>query len=78
MTGASAIGVEHVQVSGIDLELVRGGAGPTVLLLHGPTAYSPSAPFLGLLGRTASVIAPSHPGWSAATRTYWTPSQTSA
>jgi pimeloyl-ACP methyl ester carboxylesterase len=54
---------ERLRVRGMDLEVVRGGSGPTILLLHGPTTYSPTAPFLDLLGQTASVVAPSHPGW---------------
>ena len=39
--------VERLQVRGVDLEVVRGGDGPPVVLLHGPTVYSPEAPFLG-------------------------------
>ena len=60
--------VERYQVREIDLEVVRGGAGPTVVVLHGPTAYSPEAPFLGMLGRAGSVIAPSHPGFGGSER----------
>ena len=48
--------------------MIRGGAGPTVVVLHGPTAYRPEAPFLGMLGRAASVIAPSHPGFGGSAR----------
>jgi pimeloyl-ACP methyl ester carboxylesterase len=60
--------VERLRVHGVDLEVVRGGSGPTVVLLHGPTAYSPTAPFLELLRQTASVVAPSHPGWGGSAR----------
>src|SRR4051812_12497640 len=59
---------ERVQVQGVELEVVRGGSGPTVVVLHGPTAYSPDAPFLELLGRDASVVAPSHPGFGGSAR----------
>jgi pimeloyl-ACP methyl ester carboxylesterase len=59
---------ERLQVHGMDLEVVRGGSGPTILLLHGPTTYSPTAPFLELLALTASVVAPSHPGWGESAR----------
>ena len=60
--------VETVQVHGLDLEMLRGGDGPTVVLLHGPTVYSPEAPFLRLLGQHASIIAPSHPGFGGSVR----------
>ncbi len=53
---------------GLDLEVVRGGVGPTVVLLHGPTVYSPETAFLGLLGQVASVVAPSHPGFGDSPR----------
>src|SRR6188474_3147672 len=60
--------LERVQVRGVDLEVVRGGEGPPVVLLHGPTVYSPEAPFLDLLGRDASIVAPSHPGFGGSAR----------
>jgi pimeloyl-ACP methyl ester carboxylesterase len=60
--------VEQQEVHGVDLEVMRGGGGPTAVLLHGPTVYSPKAPFLGMLGRAASVVAPSHPGFGESAR----------
>jgi len=62
-----AMKVERVQVQGVDLEVIRGGEGPTVVLLHGPTVYSPEASFLGMLSRGASIVAPSHPGFGRST-----------
>lgn len=59
---------ERLTAGGIDLEVVRGGSGPTVLLLHGPTTYSPDAPFLSMLGQVATVVAPSHPGFGESAR----------
>lgn len=58
----------RMQVRGVDLELIRGGNGPPVLLLHGPTVYNPETPFLGPLGQAASVMVPSHPGFGASAR----------
>jgi pimeloyl-ACP methyl ester carboxylesterase len=60
--------VERLQAGGIELEVVRGGHGPTALLLHGPTTYSPDAPFLELLGQAVSIVAPSHPGFGESAR----------
>jgi pimeloyl-ACP methyl ester carboxylesterase len=59
---------DRIQARGVDLEVVRGGDGPLVVVLHGPTVYSPEAPFLGLIGREASVLAPSHPGFGGSAR----------
>ena len=55
-------------VGGIDLEVLRRGAGPPVLLLHGMQPVDPRAPFLELLGRHAEIIAPSHPGFGRSAR----------
>src|SRR5215217_5653617 len=60
--------VEQVRVGDVDLEVIRGGEGPPVVLLHGPTVYSPEAPFLAMLGRAANIIAPSHPGFGGSAR----------
>ena len=57
----------HV-VGGIDLEVVRRGAGRPVLLLHGAQTVDPRAPFLEMLGRHAEIIAPSHPGFGRSAR----------
>jgi len=55
-------------VGGIDLEVLRRGAGRPVLLLHGMQPVDPRAPFLEMLGRHAEIIAPSHPGFGRSAR----------
>jgi len=50
-------------VNGIELEVLRRGAGTPVLLLHGMDTVHPKAGFLDLLGRDAEIIAPSSPGF---------------
>jgi pimeloyl-ACP methyl ester carboxylesterase len=60
--------LERRQVRGVDLELIRGGTGPTVVVLHGPTVYTTETPFLGQLSRGATVLAPSHPGFGGSAR----------
>ena len=59
---------ERMSVAGVDLEIVRRGAGRPVLLLHGFAPVPPDAPFLDGLAVHADVIAPTHPGFGASTR----------
>jgi pimeloyl-ACP methyl ester carboxylesterase len=59
---------ERLSVGGVDLEVIRRGAGRPVLLLHGMQHVSPDARFLDLLGRHAEIIAPSHPGFGNSPR----------
>ena len=54
---------DRISVNGIDLDVLRRGAGNPVLLLHGFNTAHPQAPFLDLLGRDAEIIAPSSPGF---------------
>jgi pimeloyl-ACP methyl ester carboxylesterase len=55
-------------VRGMDLEVVRRGAGRPVLLLHGMQTFDPHAPFLAHLAERAEIIAPSHPGFGQSPR----------
>ena len=55
-------------VAGLELEVVRRGAGRPLLLLHGFQTVPAGAPFLELLGAHAEIIAPSHPGFGASPR----------
>lgn len=67
----SAIGspeVERLSVGGVELEVVRRGAGRPVLLLHGLQTIDPRARFLEVLGRRAEIIAPAHPGFGHSAR----------
>jgi pimeloyl-ACP methyl ester carboxylesterase len=59
---------ERLQVGPLDLEVVRGGAGPPLLVLHGSFNYRPRAHFLELLSQRFEVIAPSHPGFGDSPR----------
>ena len=54
---------DRVTVNGIELEVLRRGAGPPVLLLHGMDTVHPKSRFLDLLGAQAEIIAPSSPGF---------------
>ena len=60
--------LERLAVRGIDLEVLRKGEGPPILLLHGLDVVDPDAPFLNLLAPHAEIIAPSHPGFGHSPR----------
>jgi pimeloyl-ACP methyl ester carboxylesterase len=61
-------GADRLTVQGIELEVLRRGAGRPVLLLHGFDTVAAEAPFLDLLGRRAEIIAPSSPGFGNSPR----------
>jgi pimeloyl-ACP methyl ester carboxylesterase len=52
-----------ITVQGIDLPLVRRGAGSPLLLLHGGGGPQDHLPFFNLLTEALEVIAPTHPGF---------------
>jgi pimeloyl-ACP methyl ester carboxylesterase len=54
---------DRMTVNGIELEVLRRGAGTPLLLLHGFDTVPPQARFLDLLGCDAEIIAPSSPGF---------------
>lgn len=59
---------ERLSVMGIDLEVVRRGAGHPMLLLHGFDTIDPQAPFLDRLTGRAEIVAPSSPGFGNSPR----------
>lgn len=68
MTEVMAPPADRLTVRGIELEVVRRGAGPTIVFLHGFHPLDANAPFLERLSRRACVLAPSHPGFGASAR----------
>jgi pimeloyl-ACP methyl ester carboxylesterase len=59
---------ERLSLRGVDLQILRGGAGPPLLLLHGLGPVEPDAPVLELLAAHAEILAPTHPGFGHAPR----------
>jgi pimeloyl-ACP methyl ester carboxylesterase len=66
MRGAGA--ANRWNVHGIDLEVLRRGAGRPILLLHGFDTVDPAARFVDRLARHGEVIAPSSPGFGNSPR----------
>jgi pimeloyl-ACP methyl ester carboxylesterase len=65
---ASGDAADRMTVNGIELEVLRRGKGPPVVLLHGMDTVSPKAPFLDLLAQNVEIIAPSGPGFGNSAR----------
>jgi pimeloyl-ACP methyl ester carboxylesterase len=65
---AAGTGTERIEVAGIELEVLRRGAGSPILLLHGFESPDPEERFLSLLARRRRIIAPSHPGFGRSPR----------
>jgi pimeloyl-ACP methyl ester carboxylesterase len=57
-----------MQAGSLDLEVLRRGSGPPLLLIHGVNPISPRAAFVDALADGRSVVAPSHPGFGASPR----------
>jgi len=62
------LAAEQLSLRGVDLQILRGGAGPPLLLLHGLAPVEPDAPVLELLAAHAEIVAPTHPGFGHAPR----------
>jgi pimeloyl-ACP methyl ester carboxylesterase len=60
--------LDRLAAHGVDLEVLRGGAGRPVLLLHGMTPLDPAAPVVDLLAAHVRIVAPSHPGFGGSPR----------
>jgi pimeloyl-ACP methyl ester carboxylesterase len=59
---------EIVSMAGVELEVLRAGAGNPLLLLHGCQHLDPRLPIVELLAHDVELIAPSHPGFGRSSR----------
>lgn len=62
------IATERLTVHGIDLEVLRGGQGSPIVLLHGMRSLTAASLFPALLATYSSVLAPSCPGFGGSKR----------
>jgi pimeloyl-ACP methyl ester carboxylesterase len=62
------IASERLTVHGIDLEVLRGGSGDPIVLLHGMHSLTAGSSFPALLAGHGAVIAPSCPGFGTSPR----------
>ncbi len=56
--------IEKYKLQGVDVEVVRKGAGRPLLLLHGGGGSVAGQPFVDRLAERFEVIAPTHPGFN--------------
>jgi pimeloyl-ACP methyl ester carboxylesterase len=62
---------ETIEVAGSHLQMLRGGAGEPLLVLHGAGGSPGWLPYHQELAQRFTVYAPSHPGYDQSTRPGW-------
>lgn len=62
------IAMERMTIHGIDLEVLRGGDGDPIVLLHGMRSLTAASRFPALLAAHGAVVAPSCPGFGTSPR----------
>jgi pimeloyl-ACP methyl ester carboxylesterase len=62
------IATERLTIRGINLEILRGGTGDPIVLLHGMSSLTPDFRFPALLAAHGAVVAPSCPGFGESRR----------
>ena len=70
-TNAQAWTEEFVEAAGATLQLVRGGSGETLLLLHDELGHHGRLRYHEALAQDYSVYVPSHPGFGGTERQEW-------
>lgn len=62
---------QFIEVAGCRVEVLRGGAGETLLFLHGAGGASAWAPYMERLAERFDLIVPSHPGYGRSDTPDW-------
>ena len=70
-TGAQAWTEQFVEAAGVKLQLVQGGSGPPLLILHGELGNHGWLRWQQSLAQDYTLYLPSHPGFGATQRQDW-------
>src|SRR6185436_20045831 len=62
---------QMLDVRGTRIRVLRGGAGPPLIFLHGASGHVGWLPFLERLSQSFEVLAPEHPGFGASDDPSW-------
>ena len=62
---------ETIEIQGCKIEVLRGGAGPALLFLHGAGGANIWAPYMDALAESFDLIVPSHPGFGNSDTPDW-------
>lgn len=62
---------EMVTVDGAQIRMLRGGAGPPLVFLHGAGGHTGWLPFMETLSAEFTVLTPEHPGFGRSTDPPW-------
>ncbi|MBV9861601.1 MAG: alpha/beta hydrolase [Alphaproteobacteria bacterium] len=62
---------EMIAIAGASIRLLRGGAGPPLVFLHGAGGHTGWLPFLEELSQRWAVVAPEHPGFGVSDDPPW-------
>jgi pimeloyl-ACP methyl ester carboxylesterase len=60
-----------IRIDDCDLSYLRGGAGPTLLFLHGAGGVTHWTPWMERLAERYDLIVPDHPGWGRSDTPHW-------
>lgn len=63
--------LETMEVAGTTIEVVKGGSGEPLLILHGEMGHPGWLTYHETLSRTNSLVIPSHPGFGESQRLDW-------
>lgn len=70
-TGAQAWTEQSVEAAGVSLQMVKGGAGAPLLILHGELGHQGWLRCHDALAQDYTLHMPSHPGFGATERQEW-------
>ena len=70
-TSSSTFSLESTRIGDLDIPIMKGGTGPSLLVLHDDVGKPGWLPFYQQLAQNSTVFVPSHPGFDGADRPDW-------